>query len=66
MPPGHPLHINNLDQTVTSDFDSDSNPWDKHVDGALALIQLRGAAQLRNRISRSIFLNLTTEIVRCS
>ncbi|KAL3493483.1 hypothetical protein BJX62DRAFT_82052 [Aspergillus germanicus] len=52
-----------LYETVTSDSDGDSNPWDRHVDGALALIQLRGAGQLHNRISRCIFHNLTTEIL---
>jgi hypothetical protein len=39
------------------------NSWDRHVDGALALTELRGTGQLRNRVGRSIFLSLRTEVV---
>ncbi|KAJ5333362.1 uncharacterized protein N7506_007145 [Penicillium brevicompactum] len=52
-----------LYETVTLNFDNDLNSWDRHVNGALALVQLRGVSQLRNRIGRSIFLNLRTEIL---
>ncbi|KAK2477456.1 hypothetical protein H9L39_09944 [Fusarium oxysporum f. sp. albedinis] len=49
----------------TSTFGSNANlsSWSRHVDGALSLIQLRGGGQLRNRIGRSIFLHLRTEIL---
>ncbi|KAH6962870.1 hypothetical protein DER45DRAFT_590758 [Fusarium avenaceum] len=49
----------------TASFNSPANlsSWSRHVDGALALIRLRGAGQLRNRIGRSIFLHLRTEIL---
>ncbi|EXK24007.1 hypothetical protein FOMG_19247 [Fusarium oxysporum f. sp. melonis 26406] len=63
---GQSTHDVNLNQTVTPSSNDSSSSWDKHVDGALALIQLRGAGQLCNRIGRSIFLNLRTEIVRGS
>lgn len=43
--------------------DNNLSSWDRHVDGALALVELRGISQLRNRIGRSIFLNLRTEVV---
>ncbi|KAF5688650.1 hypothetical protein FDENT_4735 [Fusarium denticulatum] len=52
-----------LYETVSSSSNEDLSSWSRHVDGALALIQLRGAGQLRNRIGRSIFLNLRTEIL---
>ncbi|KAF5618491.1 uncharacterized protein FTJAE_12189 [Fusarium tjaetaba] len=52
-----------LYETVGSSSNEDLSAWSRHVDGALALIQLRGAGQLRNRIGRSIFLNLRTEIL---
>jgi hypothetical protein len=53
----------NLKQTATFNPSANLSSWSRHVDGALALIQLRGAGQLRNRIGRSIFLHLRTEIV---
>ncbi|OGM47712.1 hypothetical protein ABOM_004321 [Aspergillus bombycis] len=52
-----------LYETVTANSSNDLSPWDRHVDGALALVQLRGVGQLRNRIGRNIFLNLRTEIL---
>ncbi|KAH7168396.1 hypothetical protein DER46DRAFT_597295 [Fusarium sp. MPI-SDFR-AT-0072] len=52
-----------LYETVNSSSNGDLSSWSRHVDGALALIQLRGAGQLRNRIGRSIFLHLRTEIL---
>ncbi|KAF4495712.1 hypothetical protein FAGAP_8145 [Fusarium agapanthi] len=52
-----------LYETVTLHPTADLSPWSRHVDGALALMQLRGVGQLRNRISRSIFLHLRTEIL---
>ncbi|KAF4417515.1 hypothetical protein FACUT_12179 [Fusarium acutatum] len=52
-----------LYETVSSSFNEDLSSWSKHVDGALALIQLRGTGQLRNRIGRRIFLSLRTEIL---
>ncbi|KAF5599927.1 hypothetical protein FPANT_2934 [Fusarium pseudoanthophilum] len=52
-----------LYETVSFSSDKDLSSWSRHVDGALALIQLRGAGQLRNRIGRSIFLNLRTEVL---
>ncbi|KAF5975352.1 hypothetical protein FBULB1_7413 [Fusarium bulbicola] len=51
------------EKTITLHPNADSSPWSRHVDGALALMQLRGASQLRNRIGRSIFLHLRTEIL---
>ncbi|KAH7199493.1 hypothetical protein DER44DRAFT_787767 [Fusarium oxysporum] len=52
-----------LYETVTFNSNEDLSSWSRHVHGALALIQLRGAGQLRNRIGRSIFLHLRTEIL---
>ncbi|RBR04233.1 hypothetical protein FVER53590_01706 [Fusarium verticillioides] len=52
-----------LFETVTLHPTADLSPWSRHADGALALIQVRGAGQLRNRIGRSIFLHLRTEIL---
>ncbi|KAE8419654.1 hypothetical protein BDV36DRAFT_250975 [Aspergillus pseudocaelatus] len=52
-----------LYETVSGDSENSLRSWDRHVDGALTLVQLRGASQLRNRIGRSIFLNLRTEIL---
>ncbi|KAF5242142.1 hypothetical protein FANTH_8774 [Fusarium anthophilum] len=52
-----------LYETVTLHPTADLSPWSRHVDGALALMQLRRAGQLRNRIGRSIFLHLRTEIL---
>ncbi|KNG88057.1 hypothetical protein ANOM_004101 [Aspergillus nomiae NRRL 13137] len=52
-----------LYETVTSNSSNSLSPWDRHADGALALVQLRGVGQLRNRIGRNIFLNLRTEVL---
>ncbi|KAF5584806.1 hypothetical protein FPCIR_8523 [Fusarium pseudocircinatum] len=52
-----------LFETITLHPTADLSPWSRHADGALALIQVRGAGQLRNRIGRSIFLHLRTEIL---
>jgi hypothetical protein len=60
---GQVTHNNNPEQTVTFNSNANLSSWSRHVDGALALIQLRGVGQLRNRIGRSIFLHLRTEIV---
>ncbi|RDW63049.1 uncharacterized protein DSM5745_10160 [Aspergillus mulundensis] len=48
-------------QTVTLNFDNDLHSWDRHVDGALALIQLRGVSQLRNRVGRCIFSEIVND-----
>lgn len=48
---------------MNGDSENNLRSWDRHVDGALTLVQLRGVSQLRNRIGRSIFRNLRTEIV---
>ncbi|RAH50514.1 Zn(II)2Cys6 transcription factor [Aspergillus brunneoviolaceus CBS 621.78] len=52
-----------LFETVTPDGDGNVGSWDRHVDGAVALIHLRGIGQLRNRIGRGIFLHARTEIL---
>ncbi|CVK91340.1 related to negative acting factor [Fusarium mangiferae] len=52
-----------LYETVAFNSDGGLSPWSRHVDGALALLQLRGAGQLRNRIGRSIFHSLRSEIL---
>ncbi|KAL4875465.1 hypothetical protein BJY04DRAFT_224025 [Aspergillus karnatakaensis] len=52
-----------LYETVICNPDKNLSPWDSHVDGALALVELRGISQFRNRIGRSIFLYLRTEVL---
>ncbi|RBA15385.1 hypothetical protein FPRO05_12459 [Fusarium proliferatum] len=52
-----------LYETVAYNSDGGLSPWSRHVDGAMALLQLRGAGQLRNRIGRSIFHSLRSEIL---
>ncbi|VTT58895.1 unnamed protein product [Fusarium fujikuroi] len=52
-----------LYETVAFNSDGGLSPWSRHVDGAMALLQLRGAGQLRNRIGRSIFHSLRSEIL---
>ncbi|PYI23948.1 hypothetical protein BO99DRAFT_439324 [Aspergillus violaceofuscus CBS 115571] len=52
-----------LFETVTPDGDGNVGSWDRHVNGAVALIHLRGVGQLRNRIGRGIFLHARTEIL---
>lgn len=61
--PGQLDNSINLKQTASFNSPANLSSWSRHVEGALALIQLRGAGQLRNRIGRSIFLHLRTEIV---
>ncbi|KAL2837294.1 hypothetical protein BJY01DRAFT_221132 [Aspergillus pseudoustus] len=52
-----------LYETVIWNADSNLSLWDRHMDGALALVELRGMCQFRNRIGRSIFLNLRTRVL---
>ncbi|KAL6918891.1 hypothetical protein FSST1_002917 [Fusarium sambucinum] len=55
--------VNAVGLRITLNSNDNSSSWNRHVDGALALIQLRGASQLRNRVGRGIFIHLRTEIL---
>ncbi|CEI59929.1 unnamed protein product [Fusarium venenatum] len=55
--------VNAVGLKITLNSNDNSSSWNRHVDGALALIRLRGASQLRNRVGRGIFLHLRTEIL---
>lgn len=57
---------NHIHQTVNCDPDDSLSAWDRHVAGALAIVELRGIGQLRNRVGRSIFFKLRNKIVSCT
>jgi hypothetical protein len=49
-----PEFDNNFSQTVICNSDSNMSSWNRHVDGALALMYLRGTGELNNRIGGSL------------
>ena len=50
-------------QIVTSRSKEDINAWTNHISGATALLDLRGAEQLRSEAGLRLFLHLRYQIV---